>query len=119
MDQTLDNLADYGYVTPDIFDWNPEEHKWSTDGKSLDSPKIILNTGSFDLWNFNMYIDKQYWDYPSGFDYKQIVSVVWFAGEMEWMVFMYRNLWNKEFLKLPTNEKQLQILHKYFGKTVI
>lgn len=57
---TLDNLLDYGYVTPDIFDWNPEEHKRSIEGKPKDSPKTILNTGSFDLWNFNMYIDKQY-----------------------------------------------------------
>jgi hypothetical protein len=81
---TLDNLTEYGYVTPDTFNWDPEAHQRTTKDE-----KVILNTGSFDLWNFNMYIDKQYREYPSGFDYKQIVRVVRFAGELERMVLMY------------------------------
>jgi hypothetical protein len=86
---TLEAVTSYKYVTPDTFEWDPEQQKHTNkDGKD------VLNTGSFDTQNFNMYINKEFREYPSGFDYKQIVRVVRFASELERMVYLYRNLKN-------------------------
>jgi hypothetical protein len=47
------------------------------------------------------------------------VRVVRFASELERMVYLYRNLKNWQYLKLPVNPKKIEVLHRYFGKNVI